>query len=254
VGAAVPLFGVIQEITGNQALIAFGDGDAGRVLLDQIRPLAVQVGQDVLSRRKMGPQHFPAKLVDRRGEQVCVNFSDNDEDEWTTLAALRIPCQPLGPAAVPVQVASHMAFAKNLRPGDRVWAPWQKGVLFAGTVDKLRDEEAHVHFDDGDAGWVHCVQLLPLEIPMGLRVVSSWKMKGQYRPGIVAEVDGERIHIHYDDGNKEWTKAAALALPLEPFGPDARPTRNVAGRPAIGWIVAIGIGILFALVRAGCRH
>jgi hypothetical protein len=249
-------FGVISHVQDNQAHISFGDGDSGWILLDQIRPLVVQAGQRVLSRRKMSSLHFPAEIIELRGEQVCVHFDDNQQDAWTTLAALRIPCEPIGPAAIPTKVASHLALAENLRPGDRVWAPWQNGVLFAGSVDKVQGKEAHIHFDDGDAGWVQHEQVLPLEIPIGLPVMGRWKMGGQYYPGTVAEVQGERIRIHYDDGDKEWTKPAALALPMERFGPDARPTRTAVARApsqVLTWLVPIGIAVLIALIRAGCR-
>jgi hypothetical protein len=248
-------FGVIDQIRDNQAHIAFGDGDSGWVLLEQIRPLMVETGQQVLSRRQMGCYHFPAKIIEVRGEHVCVHFEDSGQDEWTTVAALRIPCQPIGSSAIPTQVASHFAFAENLKPADRVWAPWQNGVLFAGTVDKLQGQEAHIHFDDGDAGWVQREQVLPLEIPIGLPVLGRWKMGGQYYPGTVADLQGQRIRIHYDDGDYEWTKPAALALPMEPLGPDARPTRNAVTRLAQvrAWLVPIGIGLLIALIRAGCQ-
>jgi hypothetical protein len=80
--------GKIAQINGNQALIAFDDGDAGWVLLDQIRPLVVKEGQKVLSRRKLGPQFFPAEILEVRGEAVHVMFQDNQRDEWTRVAAL----------------------------------------------------------------------------------------------------------------------------------------------------------------------
>ena len=68
------------------------------------------------------------------------------------------------------------------------------------------------------------------------------------------QVRGERVHIQYDDGDREWTKAAALVLPVEPLGPDARPTK--VGRRAgnvLGWVVPVLLGVLFVLARASCR-
>src|SRR5262249_42441072 len=139
-------------------------------------------------------------------------------------------------------------------PGERVWAPWNAGMLYVGTVDDVRDREVHIRFDDGDCGWVNLEQILPLQIPVGLRLLGRWRMGTAYYPGTVDQVDGERIHILYDDGDKEWTKPAALALPCEPFGPGARPTRTaVRWQAVMAWILPIALGILWAMTRAGCR-
>ena len=67
-------------------------------------------------------------------------------------------------------------------------------------------------------------QLLPFEPVVGMRVLGNYNMAGQHYPGVIASVDGLRLFIRYDDGDAEWTTARALVLPIEPTGPDARPT------------------------------
>jgi len=144
-----------------------------------------------------------------------------------------------------------------------VWAPWESGTLYAGTVDKLTDKEAHILFDDGGTGWVLREQVAALDLPVGLRVLARWKMGAHFFPGVIAEVKGERLFIKYDDGDKEWTRPAALAVPCQPLGPDARvtkparlPTQAAGGggsNAALGWIIPIGIGLLIAFARSGCR-
>lgn len=252
-GADFLYVGRIKQIDNNQALIEFEGGGSGWVLVEHIRPLAVVRRQKILSRRKMGPHFFPGEILEVRGDEVGIAFEDGQE-EWTRIAALRIPCQVLGPGAAPTQVASHLKYLENLQPGDRVWAPWSSAILFCGTVDRIEDNEVHIHFDDGDRGWVLREQVVPLEIPIGLRVAARWKMGTQFYPGTVAEVQGERIFIRYDDGDKEWTKPAALALPCQPFGPDARPTKTaMRWNPVLGWLIPVAIGIVWVFARAGCR-
>jgi hypothetical protein len=246
--------GRVTEIRDNQALIQFDDGDAGWVVPDRVRPLAVRQGQRVLSRRRMGLSFFPGEILEVRGDEVLVRFDGGQGEEWTRLAALRIPCQPTGPGATPVKVASHRASLDHLQPGDRVWAPWNSGALYAGAVERIEGPEAHVHFDNGDRGWVQLEQLVPLQIPVGLRVLGRWKMGSHFYPGTVTDVQGERVHIQYDDGDREWTRAAALVLPCEPFGPDARPTRRTGQwNYALGWVIPILIGVFLGFLRAGCR-
>ena len=40
---------------------------------------------------------------------------------------------------------------------------------------------------------------------VGTAVEANWKGKGKYYKGKIAQIDGEKIYIHYDDGDKEWT-------------------------------------------------
>jgi hypothetical protein len=216
--------GRIAQLGNQQALIQFDDGDAGWVTLSLVRALAVERGLKVLSRRRMGHLFYAGEVVEARGDEVCIGFEDGHEDEWTTVAALRIPvAQPTG-GATPTKVSSHLAFLQQLQPGDRVWAHWNNGAFFAGTVDRIRDREAHIHFDDGDSGWVLLEQTALLEIPVGMRILGRWKMGEQFYPGVVTDIEGDNIHIRYDDGDEEWTRPAALAVLGQPGGPNARPT------------------------------
>src|SRR5262249_764825 len=74
--------GRIAEIKDSQAVIEFEGGDAGWVTLDQIRTLAVQLRQQVLCRRKMGPTFFQAEIQETHGDEVRVRFADGHPDEW----------------------------------------------------------------------------------------------------------------------------------------------------------------------------
>ncbi len=253
-----PMFlyaGAIQEIDKIKALIQFDDGDAGWVYVEQIRELAVRRGQNVLSRRKIGALFYPGEILEIRGDEVLVGFAQGGADEWTRIAALRIPSEDDDArGAESVKVASNQVFLKSLRKGDRVWAPWMASVLFVGVVDAIKDDEAHIHFADGDQGWVQLNQLLPFEPAIGMGVLGNWKMAGQFFPGVIARIDGPRIQIRYDDGDVEWTTSRALALPVQPSGPDARPTRVVShGSKRWIWYVLIGGAILLWILWSAFR-
>lgn len=124
-------------------------------------------------------------------------------------------------------------------------------------MDALRDDEAHIHFDDGDQGWVQLNQLLPFEPTVGMGVLGNYKMAGQFYPGVIARIAGERILIHFDDGDVDWTTPAALALPTQPAGPDARPTKVASHGGGRGWIWvaviagAVVLGLLWKWFRVG---
>lgn len=238
--------GTMDQVTAGRALINFDDGDAGWVDLAFVQPLALQCGQRVMSRRRMGPHFFPGEIREVDGEQVHVEFDDGKE-ERTTVASLRIPCQPLGRGAEQVKATSHLAFLEHLQEGDRVWALWNPAALFPGTVNELRDREVDVHFDDGDQAWVQLEHVLPLDLIVGMfvmcrsRIEQCW-LDSQFHPGTITDTEGDRVLIRYDDGDEEWTTAAALALPVPrppaamppPAPADVRVSRDPAGL-SNGW-------------------
>jgi hypothetical protein len=205
----------------------------------------------------MGALFCPGEILEVRGDKVHVLFEDGSE-EWTRIAALRFFREEDDDTqgAQPTKFASNQTFLESLRRGDRVWAPWSGGALFVGSIHDLRDDEAHIHFDDGDHGWVLLHQLLPFEPTRGMRVLVNWRMGGQYFPGVVTKGAGERVHIHYDDGDEEWTTPAALVMLSAVAGPDANPTKIVArggGLRRFLWLIPVAIGLLWLLWRIS-RH
>ena len=248
--------GTMEQVAGGRALIQFDDGDSGWVDLAFVQALALTAGQRVMSRRRMGPHFFPGEIREVDGEEVHVEFDDGKE-ERTTVASLRIPCQPLGRGAEQVKATSSMAFVEHLQEGDRVWALWNDAALFPGTVNELGEGEAHVHFDDGDQAWVRLEHLMPLEIIVGMFVMGRWRMSPRFYPGTITDTEGDRVHIHYDDGDEEWTTAAALALPIQPPPPPAaaRPEAAEPAGAAKGWdprtvlwvagLVVVAVAVLF---------
>ena len=256
-----PMFcyvGTIQEINKQKAMIQFDDGDAGWVAIAQLRSPAVKRGQKVSSRRKMGALFYPGEIEEIRGDEILIVFEDGSE-EWTRIAAVRYFREEDDDTqgAEPTKVASNKVFLESLHKGQRVWAPWNASVLFVGTVHDLRDEEAHIHFEDGDQGWVSLEQLLPFDPRAGMRVMGNWRMGGHFFPGVIIRVDDDRLRIRYDDGDEEWTKPAALAMPAVTGGPNARPTKTVAhGGSSAGrllWLLPVAFGLLALFWRIGCR-
>ena len=59
---------------------------------DRLLYPAVRKGQKVLARRNMGPHFFHAEIVDVRGDDVCLDYENGLEAEWTAVAALRTDC------------------------------------------------------------------------------------------------------------------------------------------------------------------
>jgi hypothetical protein len=104
------------------------------------------------------------------------------------------------------------------KEGDRVLAPWEPTFVYAGTVDQVDEGRALVRFDDGDTGWVDLAHLQALELARGCRVMSRRRMGPNFFPGEIEDVNGENIHVEFDDGKEEWTTVASLRIPCAPMG------------------------------------
>jgi hypothetical protein len=243
--------GTIDQVEAARALIRFDDGDSGWVELAHVQPLELEAGNRVMSRRRMGPNFFPGEIESVNGEKVHVEFDDGKE-EWTTVASLRIPCSPKGVGAEQVDMTSDTAFQEHLEEGVRVWALWNNTALFPGTIGERREADAFITFDDGDEAWVQLEHLLPLDLIIGMRVMGRWRMGSEFYPGAIADTEGDRVQVRYDDGNEEWTTAAALALPI----PEPPAPKPAVAQPAIvaqGWdprtVIWLG-GLIVAVVAA----
>jgi hypothetical protein len=97
--------------------------------------------------------------------------------------------------------------------GDRVLAVWpvEQNWWYPGVVCAA-SEGYEIQYDDGDRGVVEVEQIRPLDIRVGSRVYGRWQGGGAYYPGRVAEVVGHALHIHYDDGDREWSSVSMLRM------------------------------------------
>lgn len=240
--------GTLREVRNDEAHVAFDDGDSGWVPLAELQELHVTVDQFVLCRKEMGQLFYPATIEDVSGETVHVRFEDGDV-EWTTVAAVRVIRESDGPGASPTRFTSGRAFLGRLGRGSRVLAPWENFFLYPATVLQVRDDEVHVQFDDGDAGWVNVGQVHPLELRAGL-LVSVRGSDLTYQPGEILAVEGDRVRVQLESGTTREVRLRDVRVPCMPAGDNARPTHVVAGgaRSGSAWGWLVGVLIVVALM------
>src|SRR5207302_9616005 len=89
--------------------------------------------------------------------QLPEDFPDLTLPDKTENASEPVRPTPLRPAPSPWRV------------GDRVLAPWEPDCLYAGRVTDIKDNQALIQFDDGDAGWVVLDRVRPLVVRQGQR-------------------------------------------------------------------------------------
>jgi len=88
--------------------------------------------------------------------------------------------------------------------GDRVTARWAPdGFWYPGKIDFIDRRGIHIRFDDGDDAVVARNEVRRLSWRVGMRLECNWKSKGDYYPGRINSMQGERIDFAYDDGGQE---------------------------------------------------
>ena len=88
--------------------------------------------------------------------------------------------------------------------GDRVLGQWEEdGMWYPARIHSIEGNAIDLNFDDGDIGVVKPSQVRPIDWREGTRVECNWENGGTYYPGVIAEMESDRIHIQYDDGDEE---------------------------------------------------
>jgi hypothetical protein len=91
--------------------------------------------------------------------------------------------------------------------GDWVLGNYQgAGYWFPGVVEKLGGGKVTVRYDDGERETLDISDVRAYDWMIGMKVECNYKGKGDWYPGKIASLAGEKIGIAYDDGDKETTK------------------------------------------------
>ena len=104
-------------------------------------------------------------------------------------------------------------FTGRWKEGSRCLVKWSgDDYWYPAGVDAIKDGLYHVNYDDGDAEWRLEKHMLPEKLSQGDEVFGNWQSKGRYYRGKIAERKGDKIFIHYDDGDKEWTTVGKVRV------------------------------------------
>ena len=87
--------------------------------------------------------------------------------------------------------------------GGRVLGQWSDGRWYPARVIWIQGNAISVNFDDGDQSVLDYSRVRSINWTEGTRVQCNWKNQGRYYSGYIAEMEGERIFIQYDDGDQE---------------------------------------------------
>jgi hypothetical protein len=183
--------------------LLFDDGDQ-RVVQDLgLMPLVIEEGEDVFIRQKNQPQRIytPGRVLSVRGEMIDVELEDGTHEPNHKVSRGRFWRCPVGFTSLPFD------------EGDRVWAQDIDSFTYPAEILSIDHDKVIVQFLDGPERMLTPELIKPFGLKVGALVTCRWKAGQVYFPGRVSELDGDRIHIAYDDGDREWTTVRLLRLP-----------------------------------------
>src|ERR1051325_1968423 len=101
----------------------------------------------------------------------------------------------------------------NWQVGDAVLAPRSgESYYYPGRIHALDKNRCQIAFDDGQSDWVLITEMMPLQLKKGTRVSGRLQAGGTYYPGVIDRLEGDKLHIRYDQGEEEWTTVSLIRL------------------------------------------
>ncbi len=211
--------GTVRHVDGERFYVIFDDGEDALIVRDRLRPLSLDVGDRILARAGDAGDYAPGTIVGKKGNQVRVRFESGTQ-EWTDLDLTRWQAQPR---------RSEPAPARPWEIGAHVLVCWHDLYWYPGAVLRVKGDQYHVFFDDGNQVVTTADRLRPLEVGEGDRVWCRWKAGPSYHAGEIAEKRGEVIRVRYDDGDEETTLLRLVRLDRDDWLPDGPAARLQEG-------------------------
>jgi hypothetical protein len=107
-------------------------------------------------------------------------------------------------------------FTGKWKVGDPCLVKWSgDGYWYPGRVSQVKDGLYFIRYDDGDSEWRFEKYIREERLKPGDVVFGRWRSGNRYYRGRITERKGSNIFIHYDDGDKEWTKISMVRVLIE---------------------------------------
>jgi hypothetical protein len=105
----------------------------------------------------------------------------------------------------------------GVRTGDKVLARFRNGgYWFVGRVVRRDGTRVEIAYLDGTNETLPEDSVRPFDWTTGTKVSCEWKRQRKYYGGTITSLDGDNVHVRYDDGDQEDTSIAfcRVASPL----------------------------------------
>jgi hypothetical protein len=197
--------GTILTIGTKGYHILYDDGDQ-RVVRDlALAPLTIDEGEHIQIRPKNQPDrvYANATVTHVDGESLEVMYEDDEHEANTRVSRARFWRCPVTTRPF------------SFEEGDRVLAHDVDEYIYPAEIVTVHDDRVIVQFADGPQRMLTPELIRRYELRPGCRIECRWKAGPHHFPGILAQLDGERVYVHYDDGDKEWTSVRLIRIKPE---------------------------------------
>lgn len=201
--------GTILNLGAKGFHIFFDDGGQLVIPENKIMPLVIEEGEQLYIRPKADQQRqYTLATVTRvAGEILDVEFEDGHRETNLRASRARFWRCPVGFQTMPFE------------EGDRVLAFDMDQYLYPAEIVSIQDDRIIVQYLDGPERMLTPELLRRFEMKPGGKMECRWKGGPTYFPGLLRQVEGERVFVKYDDGDEEWTSARLVRFP----NPQAKP-------------------------------
>jgi hypothetical protein len=191
--------GVVTKVHAKSCMVKWDDGDAPLLVAkdklfhsDKTMASAFRLGEHVMAVWQ-GSSMYPGVIAEVRGDQYLIKWDDGDTPLWVTKEKIN---------------RAQEAQAAGFNVGDHVMATWKDSQMYPGVVTQVSGDLCLVKWDDGDEPMMveknrmtHLPKTQIVAFAVGDHVAALWK-DSRYYPGVVAEVQGDRYLIKWDDGDE----------------------------------------------------
>lgn len=186
--------------------ILFDDNDQRVVQEIMVMPLAIEEGEPIYVRPKSEPERLysPAKVLRVDGELIDVEFEDATHENHLRVSRARFWRCPVGVPTFPFE------------DGDRVLAYDCDEYIYPADIVQIEDEQRIiVQYLDGPERMLTPELIKRFDVRPGLKIECRYNGGQHFFPGTLQKLEGERVHVKYDDGEEEWTSVRLLRIPVK---------------------------------------
>jgi hypothetical protein len=183
--------------------ILYDDGDQRVVQERGLMPLSVEEGEHLFIRPKNEQMrvYTPATVLRVDGEALDVELEDGTRENNTRVARARLWRCPVGIADLPFD------------DGDRILAFDSDDCLYPAEIVTMQDDRVTVQYLDGPERMLTPELIKRFDLRTGMIVECRWSGGPHYFPGKIDKLEGERVHIVYDDGAEQWSTIRLVRIP-----------------------------------------
>lgn len=214
--------GTIRHIQDDRYFVIYDDGEDGFVQEPQMEPFQLNLGEAVEVCPEKSSHFEPARVIDRQGEQFQVELTEEGRLAWVPPGRLRKMLRTTAPVSLgSTSVEFHEPTDWTI--GSRVFACGMDLYWYPGTVFRSQDDLVLVALDDGSIAPVLPDRIRPFQLQEGETVEARFQAGGNFYPGVVDRIEGDVLHIQYDDGDEENSLVRFVRLQRDEWFPPSEP-------------------------------